>query len=136
MAEVISGYPAVAEANVYGVSLPHHDGRAGCAAIVLKNADGSEKDNSTDVDDATLAGLAQHALANLPRYAVPLFVRFPRAIQRTGNNKQQKHFLRAEGADYARISAAGDRMFWLQDGRYRPYGQKEWESINGGSVKL
>ncbi|KAK5637195.1 hypothetical protein RRF57_012907 [Xylaria bambusicola] len=31
-------HPAVEEANVYGVQLPHHDGRAGCAAIALKSA--------------------------------------------------------------------------------------------------
>jgi acyl-CoA synthetase (AMP-forming)/AMP-acid ligase II len=35
VAEVMGKYPGVVEANVYGVALPSHDGRAGCAAIYL-----------------------------------------------------------------------------------------------------
>src|SRR3954454_10164130 len=33
VAEVVGKFPGVVEANVYGVALPKHDGRAGCAAI-------------------------------------------------------------------------------------------------------
>lgn len=35
VAEVLGRYPGVVEANVYGVLLPSHDGRAGCAAIYI-----------------------------------------------------------------------------------------------------
>jgi acyl-CoA synthetase (AMP-forming)/AMP-acid ligase II len=35
VAEVLGRYPGVVEANVYGVALPMHDGRAGCAAIYI-----------------------------------------------------------------------------------------------------
>ncbi len=35
VAEVIGRYPGVVEANVYGVELPSHDGRAGCAAVLI-----------------------------------------------------------------------------------------------------
>jgi len=35
VAEVLGNYPGVVEANVYGVALPTHDGRAGCAAIYI-----------------------------------------------------------------------------------------------------
>jgi len=35
VAEVLGKYPGIVEANVYGVSLPSHDGRAGCAAVYL-----------------------------------------------------------------------------------------------------
>jgi acyl-CoA synthetase (AMP-forming)/AMP-acid ligase II len=35
VAEVLGKYPGVVEANVYGVALPTHDGRAGCAAIFI-----------------------------------------------------------------------------------------------------
>ena len=37
VSEAIGSHPSVDEANVYGVQLPNHDGRAGCAAIVLAN---------------------------------------------------------------------------------------------------
>ncbi len=36
VAQALGLYPAIAEANVYGVLVPHHDGRAGMAAIVVK----------------------------------------------------------------------------------------------------
>lgn len=35
VAEVLGKYPGVVEANVYGVALPSHDGRAGCAAVFI-----------------------------------------------------------------------------------------------------
>jgi acyl-CoA synthetase (AMP-forming)/AMP-acid ligase II len=35
VAEVLGKYPGVVEANVYGVQLPSHDGRAGCAAVYI-----------------------------------------------------------------------------------------------------
>jgi acyl-CoA synthetase (AMP-forming)/AMP-acid ligase II len=35
VAEVLGRFPGVVEANVYGVALPSHDGRAGCAAIYV-----------------------------------------------------------------------------------------------------
>ena len=35
VAEVLGRYPGVVEANVYGVELPSHDGRAGCAAVYI-----------------------------------------------------------------------------------------------------
>jgi acyl-CoA synthetase (AMP-forming)/AMP-acid ligase II len=38
VAEVLGHYPGVVEANVYGVLLPNHDGRAGCAALYIDPA--------------------------------------------------------------------------------------------------
>ncbi|KAL9033822.1 MAG: hypothetical protein Q9214_007328, partial [Letrouitia sp. 1 TL-2023] len=35
VAEVLGRYPGILEANVYGVLVPHTDGRAGCAAVVI-----------------------------------------------------------------------------------------------------
>jgi acyl-CoA synthetase (AMP-forming)/AMP-acid ligase II len=35
VSEVLGKYPGVVEANVYGVALPSHDGRAGCAAVFI-----------------------------------------------------------------------------------------------------
>jgi acyl-CoA synthetase (AMP-forming)/AMP-acid ligase II len=35
VAEVLGKFPGVVEANVYGVQLPSHDGRAGCAAVYI-----------------------------------------------------------------------------------------------------
>lgn len=42
--DVLGRHPLVKEANVYGVALPGHDGRAGCAAVCLADSESSELD--------------------------------------------------------------------------------------------
>lgn len=136
VAEVLGVHPEVHEANVYGVALPHHDGRAGCATIVFKNnlnASGQVSEPSP----STLESLATHSLKNLPRFAVPLFLRVTGEMQATGNNKQQKHQLRVQGVDPDLVAKDGnDLLYWLKGKTYVPFGNKEWEEINNGKVKL
>lgn len=137
VAEVLGGHPDVQEANVYGVALPHHDGRAGCAALVLKNA-APAIDFSAAVPEPsqkTLDSFASYVIKNLPRFAVPLFLRITSGMQATGNNKQQKHTLRVEGVNPSLIDSK-DRLYWLQGDRYIPFGQKDWGRLNAGQVKL
>ena len=38
VSEVLGRYPGILEANVYGVQLPGHDGKAGAAAIYIDPA--------------------------------------------------------------------------------------------------
>lgn len=131
VAEVLGRHPLVVEANVYGVEIPGHDGRAGCAAILLGGGHGQ-----TQPDKETLDSIASHASRNLPRYAVPVFLRVVTEIMATGNNKQQKHVLRAEGVDPSKVKKEGDALYWLKGGTYVPFRQREWMEIQGGVVKL
>jgi acyl-CoA synthetase (AMP-forming)/AMP-acid ligase II len=124
VSEALGGHPAVQEANVYGVELPHHDGRAGCVAMTL-----AEKPSQ-----ALMASLAEHAQRTLPRYAVPLFLRLPKEIQMTGTNKQQKHIVRSQGVDPEKTN--GDEFFWLKGGTYVPFKREDWEELRVGRVKL
>ncbi|KAI0466231.1 fatty acid transporter protein [Xylaria cf. heliscus] len=119
-------HPAVEEANVYGVQLPHHDGRAGCAAIALRTAP----------DDALLRSLAEHVRAKLPKYAVPIFLRLGKGLSAaiTGTNKQQKHSLRVEGVDPAKVG--DDELYWLKGDTYVRFGGEDWSRMNAGQVKL
>jgi acyl-CoA synthetase (AMP-forming)/AMP-acid ligase II len=120
-------HPAVQEANVYGVQLPHHDGRAGCVAIVL---------DTPQANAQILASLALHAREKLPRYAVPLFIRVVKELgtQTTGTNKQQKHVLRQQGVDPSKV---GDNdLFWLKGGTYVPFRPTDWNALEKGGVKL
>ena len=130
--ETLGFFEQVAEANVYGVQLPHTDGRAGCAAI-------------TPVQGVTqwtfnFEKFAQHALAKLPRYAVPIFVRLVPETHITATMKQQKGTLKKEGADLDRIrtSSTEDVMYWMPPGqnKYLPYGSADWKKIQAGQVKL
>ncbi|KAK2798489.1 hypothetical protein FQN51_007643 [Onygenales sp. PD_10] len=149
VSEVLGSHEDVLEANVYGVSVPHNDGRAGCAAIVFRDQAaltppvGSDEKEIASVpilepNPATLKSLAELASANLPKYAVPIFLRVTREMQSTGNNKQQKHVLRTEGVDVDVLAGKGvdDRLYWFREGQYVPFGQREWEELKGGRVKL
>ncbi len=127
VSQALGLHPAVQEANVYGVELPNHDGRAGCVAIVL---------DAAEANPQLMGSLAQHAKEKLPRYAVPLFLRLLKEIgaQTTGTNKQQKHVLRQQSVDPSKVQ--GDDLFWLKDGTYVPFGPKDWAALQQGAVKL
>ena len=136
VAEVLGSHPAIHEANVYGVQLPNHDGRAGCAAIILKQQ--IQADNPSVLvapEPGLLDSLAAHVLQHLPRYAVPIFLRLAPEMQSTGNNKQQKHVLRSEGVDPSLVKSS-DKLYWLQGNKYVPFEQQGWKSLQGGQVKL
>jgi fatty-acyl-CoA synthase len=82
----ISTDPQIEEATVFGVEVPGTGGRAGMAAIQLK--DGEEFDGKA---------LAKAAYERLPGYAVPLFVRVVKELAHTSTFKSQKVDLRKEG---------------------------------------
>jgi acyl-CoA synthetase (AMP-forming)/AMP-acid ligase II len=129
VSEAVGKHPAVAEANVYGVSVPGHDGRAGCAAVVFEQGVG-------EVNDKLLQELAQHVKKELPAFAVPVWIRVTREMQLTGTNKQQKVELQKEGIDPQVMGEKGDVLYWLRDGTYRRFTMEDLKSIEGGNVKL
>jgi fatty-acyl-CoA synthase len=90
VAEVLSVAKGVREANVYGVSVPGNEGRAGMAALVV--------DDSFDP-----AELYAHVARSLPNYARPVFVRIGAEIEITGTFKHRKVDLVKEGFDPAAV---------------------------------
>ncbi|KAI1393039.1 acetyl-CoA synthetase-like protein [Hypoxylon trugodes] len=127
VSEALGTHPDVQEANVYGVQLPHHDGRAGCAAISFSRE---------QLDDSLLQSLAEHTRSRLPKYAVPLFLRVGKGLTKavTHTNKQQKHELRTQGVDPSLVG--DDELYWLRGGTYVKFTKKEWDILNAGQVKL
>ena len=86
VAETIDTCAGVAEANVYGVAVAGHDGRAGMAAVV-------------GAASFALATLRQHVHAHLQPNARPLFIRLQDRIDATSTFKQRKIDLVQEGFD-------------------------------------
>lgn len=132
VAESLGRYPGIAEANVFGVEVPGHEGRAGCAAIHLSE--------SSQLD---YADLLRYARAHLPRYAVPLFLRVVKRSSHIHNHKQNKVGLRKEGIDPEKIGTeekdGGEDLFlWWQPGtdKYKPFGRKDWERLVQRKVML
>ena len=143
VSDVVGTHDAVREANIYGVLVPGHEGRAGCAAVMLdesalpKNDGTDEKANALALpSQSVLRSLAAHCTSNLPRFAVPLFLRLTKQMHTTGTNKYQKHFLQQEGIDVEKIEASGDKMYWLRGGVYEPFNLAQLQEIRSGQVKL
>ncbi|XP_045156370.2 long-chain fatty acid transport protein 2-like [Mercenaria mercenaria] len=89
VSSVLSKLDVIQDANVYGVEIPGTEGRAGMASIHLE-------DNIRFTPDV-LKDIFRHAAEHLPRYARPMFLRFPREVSLTTTLKQQKTQLRKEG---------------------------------------
>src|SRR5207237_53347 len=89
--EAIGAFDGALEANVYGVQVPGHDGRAGMAAIVAK-------------DNFNLTAFHDHLTRRLPDYARPVFLRTRSHIDVTATFKQKKLELVAQGFDPNLIS--------------------------------
>jgi fatty-acyl-CoA synthase len=96
--------PNVEEGTVFGVEVPGCGGRAGMAAIQLK--DGAEFDGKA---------LANAVYEHLPAYAMPLFVRVVPSLAHTSTFKSQKVELRKQG-----YGTPGEPVYVLA-GRERGY---------------
>ena len=95
--------PGIELANVYGVTIPGADGRAGMAALVL--------DEDARFDPK---GFYRFASESLPRYAVPLFLRLSQSADITSSFKLRKVELQRAGYDPATIA---DPLFVRDDAR-------------------
>jgi fatty-acyl-CoA synthase len=93
VAEAMTAFPGVLEANVYGVHVPGKDGRTGMAALVCEGA-------------LDLAAFRRHLVEHLPDYARPVFLRIRGQIEVTSTFKQKKADLVRQGFDPAQTSDA------------------------------
>ena len=120
VAGVISKFPGVTQANVYGVEVPGYDGRAGMAAIVAEG-------------QPDLAALKAHLDANLPHYARPVFLRLSEESETTSTFKFKKTNLVKAGFDPAKVS---DPLFVLLGQVYQPLDADMHAKIIDGEVRL
>ncbi|GAB5451706.1 MAG: long-chain-acyl-CoA synthetase [Halioglobus sp.] len=91
--EIINGHPHIQLCNVYGVEIPGTDGRAGMAAVVLRN----------DVAELDTASFSRFVSDQLPPYARPVFLRIQPEIGTTTTFKMVKGDLRKEGYDLDQV---------------------------------
>ena len=91
--EILNGYADVNMSNVYGVSVPGCEGRAGMAAFSLE-----------DADNFNWTAFSEHVENNLPKYARPLFIRIIQEMDTTGTFKLKKNELRDESFDLNKVN--------------------------------
>ena len=122
--KAIDGYPGVSSSAVYGITLPGSDGKAGMAAIVRQ-----------DSESFRLDGLADYLRNILPKYAVPLFVRFVPDFEWTATHKIKKTNLKNEGYDPARLQQ--DIYVLLpESGKYEVLSQEIHNNITAGKYRF
>ncbi|MBU6471230.1 MAG: long-chain-acyl-CoA synthetase [Alphaproteobacteria bacterium] len=122
VAEAFGVIDGIQEANIYGVTVPGMDGRAGMAALVT--APGFD-----------VAGLATKLAGNLPAYARPVFIRLRPAMEITGTFKLRKVDLVKEGFDPNTID---DPLYFFDSAAeyYVPLTAARYADILLGRIRL
>jgi fatty-acyl-CoA synthase len=122
VAEVISEFPGIRHASVYGVAVPRSDGRAGMAALVIEG-------------DLDLRAFRQHLSDRLPHYARPLFLRICGELEATGTFKYTKSSLLQQGFD---PEATEDVLYFDHPGdkRFVRIAPALFKAIQAGQVRL
>lgn len=115
-------FDGIEQANVYGVEVQGHVGRAGMAALV----------GSTELD---LEALHQQVHDSLPTFARPLFLRLQEQTDTTGTFKLRKVDLVKEGFDPDRIE---DPLYFDHPaiGKYVRLTRELYEQIVDGKLRV
>ena len=122
--DVCSRFEGVELANVYGVAIPHVEGRAGMVALSL--APGAHWSPER---------FYEHVSAALPHYAAPVFVRLVTSAHVTVTFKLKKNDLQSEGFDPSRTD---DLLFYRDASRatYLPLDTEAYQRIEDGSLRF
>uniref|UniRef100_A0A0G4I2U5 AMP-dependent synthetase/ligase domain-containing protein n=1 Tax=Chromera velia CCMP2878 TaxID=1169474 RepID=A0A0G4I2U5_9ALVE len=115
--EILGESPLVAEANVYGVSIPNLDTseKVGMASLVLRDQSAFFEDSTEGLRERShiLDGIHEHCERTLPNYARPYFIRVRSTEnEKTGTLKFQKFRYVKDGFDPSLVSPSGDLLFF------------------------
>ncbi|KAE9544580.1 hypothetical protein AGLY_000122 [Aphis glycines] len=119
----ISNIVKLKDCIVYGVEIPHTEGKAGMVAIV---------DESNDLD---LDKLSTGINKSLPAYARPLFLRIVKTpVSLTGTFKMKKNDVQNDGFDLTKV--AEDPLYFNEGRKFVPLTQELHDSIVNGAKRL
>ncbi len=119
---LLNACSGVAESNVYGVSVPGYDGRAGMAAVVP----------SPDFDIQRFSAAVR---TQVPALLRPVFIRLVPELAKTASFKYVKVPLQREGFDPAQVS---DPLYlWnSQQGVWESLDADRYAKIRAGTIRL
>ena len=121
VAAAVAASPGVVDAVVYGVAIPHTEGKAGMALVACDGA-------------PDLADIARR-LAALPRYARPLFLRFRASLDVTATFKPKRREIADQGFDPAHVNDPL-YMFDPESEAYVPLDAPRFEAIQSGALRF
>ena len=116
--DVISSFEEVDHSSVYGVQIPGTEGRAGMASIY----------SNRKHDEFDFNGFLKFLNENLPKYAIPYFVRFLSELSTTATHKIPKSNMKKIGFD---ITNTNDPIYVLlpKSSEYIPLIEKIYTDI-------
>jgi acyl-CoA synthetase (AMP-forming)/AMP-acid ligase II len=121
---VINRSDQIAEAVVYGVEVPGNEGRCGMARLIVGEGENLDRD-----------GFAAFLRKELPKYAMPRFLRLGSESEVTDTFKHRKGSLKEEGFDLDQI---GEPVLLLAptDSTWRPLTPELRKQILDGDIRL
>ncbi|KAB1281006.1 Long-chain fatty acid transport protein 6 [Camelus dromedarius] len=124
VADIIGMLDFIQEANVYGVAVPGHEGKAGMASITVK------PNKSLDLEK-----VYEQVVTFLPAYACPKFLRIQEKMETTGTFKLLKFQLVEEGFSPLKVS---DPLYFMDSLKkaYIPLTKEIYDQIMLEEIKL
>ncbi|MFW9875224.1 MAG: AMP-binding protein [Candidatus Thorarchaeota archaeon] len=121
---ILNMFPAIQICNVYGVSIPNTDGKAGMATIQL------DKNLNFKLDQ-----FSKFVIENLPPYAIPVFLRVKDELEFTGTHKLRKVNLRKEGYNTEIID---DPLFFWNNStkKYKVFNKTDYQNLLNNTLKV
>ncbi|KAE9555059.1 hypothetical protein FO519_001720 [Halicephalobus sp. NKZ332] len=114
---------SIEDATVYGVEIRGREGKAGMIGVTL----------TQDADiEQFLSDAAKRLSDNLAAYAIPVFLRICKEVDKTGTFKLKKTVLQKEGFDLERCK--GDPLYYWESGerKFKSMDKKMQEAIESG----
>ncbi|KAF4668211.1 hypothetical protein FOL47_003134 [Perkinsus chesapeaki] len=117
VSNVVSQYPGIAEANVYGVKIPGEPDGRGCMVALRVGEVSASNDESSPAclhpfDEKAWVSFKKFLDQHLPKFSIPLFVRLLTSDEdHTSTFKQIKSRFVKEGCDPD--ACAPDNIIWL-----------------------
>ena len=121
---ILNEFPSIQMCNVYGVSIPKTDGKAGMAALKLV------KDLDFDLDQ-----FSGFVVENLPHYSIPVFLRMKDELEFTGTHKLRKVNLRKEGYNIEQIE---DHIYFWDNStkKYNVFDNIQYQNLLKGTLRV
>ncbi|CCK72180.1 long-chain fatty acid transporter FAT1 KNAG_0J00980 [Huiozyma naganishii CBS 8797] len=122
----------VKQVAVVGIKIPKYEGRAGFAVIrLVDNMVETSNEEKVALLNKLLLGLSNA----LPKYAIPVIVKFVDEIKMTDNHKVVKKIYRDQKLPHG--TSGTDTLFWLKDYRsYELLTDDDWNAIESQKAKL
>ena len=121
---ILNSHPAIQLSTVYGVAVPNNEGKAGMAAIKIDQSDKFDVDN-----------FSQFVLDVLPKYAIPIFIRFRDDLEVVGPFKIKKTDLRQEAYNINNIQ--DKLLFWDSNAKkYVEFTNSLYQDLLEGNLRI